>query len=238
VTTALLVAAVILAGLVRGFTGFGAGLVLAPSLGLLLGPEQAIPVLVLLDAVAGVQLLPSATRQADWRRTLRLGAAAAIGIPAGGMLLVSIDPVVVQRALSAIVLAFVAVLATGWRHSGVPGLPATLGVGLSSGLLTGLAGIGGPPVILLHLLGPDEAAASRSNLIAYFFLTQLVALATYAFHSLLTPAVLRHAALLAPAFLVSLYLGSRLFRRAPDVLYRRIALVILGAVALTGLLAA
>ena len=234
-TIALLMLSAVAAGLVRGFTGFGAGLVLAPALGLLIGPARAIPVLVLLDAIAGVQLLPSAARRADWRRTLLLAAAAAVGIPAGATLLVSIDPAIVQRALSVVVLVFVAVLASGWRYRGTPGVVATGFAGGLSGLLTGFAGIGGPPVVLLHLLGPDEAAASRANLIAYFFLSQLLALLSFGFHSLLSPAVLRDAAFLAPAFLISLHLGGRWFARAPERAYRGAALGVLTAVAILGL---
>ena len=181
--------------------------------------------------------MPSAARQAAWRRTLLLAAAAAVGIPLGSMLLVSTDPQIVQRTLSMVVLGFVVLLASGWRYDGVPGPAATGGVGIVSGLLTGFAGIGGPPVVLLHLLGPDEAASNRANLIAYFFLTQLVALGTFGFHSLLTVTVLREAAILAPAFLLALHFGSRLFRRAPEAAYRRAALVVLAGVALLGLLA-
>ena len=234
-TLALLLLAVAVAGLVRGFTGFGAGLVLAPSLGLLIGPERAIPVLVLLDAVAGVQLLPSAIPRANWRRTLLLAAMAAIGIPVGGRLLISLDATAVQYALSATVLVFVVLLASGWRFRGTPGVAATGVAGILSGLLTGFAGIGGPPVVLLHLLGPEEAATSRANLIAYFFLSQILALLMFGFHSMLTPAVLRDAAILAPAFLVFLYIGGRLFGRSHERAYRRVAIAVLALVALLGL---
>ena len=47
------------AGVVRGFTGFGAGLILVPSYILLLGPTLAVPIVVLLDAVASVRKLVS-----------------------------------------------------------------------------------------------------------------------------------------------------------------------------------
>ncbi len=66
-TLALLLLTVVVAGLVRGFTGFGAGLVLAPALSVLIGPARAIPVLVLLDAAAGLLLLPSAARLTPYR---------------------------------------------------------------------------------------------------------------------------------------------------------------------------
>lgn len=60
-----------------------------------------------------------------------------------------------------------------------PQLAWTAVVGATSGFLTSLAGIGGPPIVPYQMLGSNPAAASRANPIVFFALTQLIALGAY-----------------------------------------------------------
>ena len=82
-TWQLAVAAVMvaLAGLVRGFSGFGSALVLTPSLALLYGPEKAVPVVIVLETVWSVQMLRDGWRGAERREVGFLGLAAILAIP-------------------------------------------------------------------------------------------------------------------------------------------------------------
>ena len=63
VLAAALVAA--LAGLARGFSGFGAALIFIPLGSALLGPRVAAPLLMLVDNVLAAPLIPAAWRQAS-----------------------------------------------------------------------------------------------------------------------------------------------------------------------------
>jgi uncharacterized membrane protein YfcA len=162
----------LLAGLVRGFTGFGAGLLMAPWFVMLLGPSRAVPILVALELVASARLVPSALREIDPRPALSLAIPACLAVPLGSLLLVGLDPVVVRRAISLIILVFVVALAAGWRYRRKPSSIALAAAGTSSGLLSGFGGIGGPPVVLLLISGPDTTARNRATLIVFFALTR------------------------------------------------------------------
>ena len=59
-----------LAGVVRGFSGFGSALILSPSLSALYGPAVAVPVALLLELVLSGPFVPPAARLVDRRRTL------------------------------------------------------------------------------------------------------------------------------------------------------------------------
>lgn len=229
---ALMVAIAIVGGVVRGFAGFGSGLVMVPALTLLMGPVLAVPTVVLLEAAAGAQLVPSALRWARWSTVVPLGVAACVAIPIGGLALTALAPGWVQRAISVIVLVFVALLWTGWRYRGTPTLPVVGATGLISGLLTGMAGVGGPPVILLFLSGPSPALHVRASLICFFAITQVVALGTYAVSGVLTADAFWRALVLAPAFLGSAFAGAHLFGRVDEALFRRLILVLLALLAL------
>ena len=232
---ALAVAAVLAAGVVRGFSGFGAGLVMVPSLSLLVGPALAVPMVVLMEAVAAAYLVPTALRDVRWKTVLPLGLAACVTIPIGSVALASLDGLVMRRAISAVVIVSVAVLWTGWRYRKRPSTPVVVATGATSGLLTGAAGVGGPPVILFFLSGQENAPGVRAGLICYFAITQLAALGSYAFGGLLGRDVGIGAAVLFPVFLLGTWLGTRLFGRVDDGLFRRLVYVFLIAVAVVGL---
>jgi uncharacterized membrane protein YfcA len=229
-------AVVAVAGLLRGFTGFGAGLVMVPLLGLLVGPAVAVPVAVMLDMAASLQLLPPALPAVRWRSVAPLGIAACATIPLGGTLLAHLDAAPMQRLISATVLLCVIALWTGWRYTRPPSTPVSLATGAASGLLTGMAGIGGPPVILLFHSGPERSEGIRASIIGYFTISQLVALIAFVFHRLLTAEALLLAALLAPVFLIATALGTRWFGRVDDRRFRAVSLAFLAVVAVVGLL--
>lgn len=226
----------LLAGLVRGFTGFGAGLLMAPWFLMMLGPSRAVPVLVALELVASIRLVPGALREVDPRASLSLGLPACLAVPLGSLLLVGLDPVPVRRTISLVILVFVAVLASGWRYRSKPPALALAATGASSGLLSGFGGVGGPPVVLLLVSGPETAVRNRATLIAFFAMTQTVATLAFAYHGLLTRDVLWRAALLAPVFLLGTHLGASWFHPGRERLYRSLALSLVAISGIAGIL--
>lgn len=225
----------LLAGLVRGFSGFGAGLVMAPAFSVLIGPADGVPLMILLELVATGRLLPGVLPEVRARTVLTPGVTACLLVPVGALGLAFLDGALLTRFISLAVLAFVALFASGWRSPRPPGTPALLGVGAASGLLTGVAGIGGPPMVVMVLSGPDSAARNRANLIAYFGLTQTVALAIFALQGMLSWAQVGFGLVLGVPFLAGIQLGARLFRAAGERSYRGVVLALLTAIALVGL---
>jgi uncharacterized membrane protein YfcA len=231
----------LVAGVVRGFAGFGAGLVMVPAFAMIVGPADAVPLEVFLELLALARLLPEALPRVEARTVLAPGIAACLLIPVGSIALVAVEPDLLTRLMSLLVLAFVALLASGWRRRRRPGTATLLGVGALSGTLTGAAGIGGPPMVVTLMAGPDEAAGNRANLIGYFGLTQSAALAIFAWRGLFGLSHLVFGLLLGVPFFSGLHLGARLFRGLPwsgaERTYRGVVLVLLVAIALAGLVA-
>lgn len=232
----LAVAAVFAAGVMRGFSGFGTGLVLAPVLSMLFVPAQAVAVVTCLTLLSGLQVLPGAAREADWRLVAALSAGALLAIPLGAWVLVSLPPEVMRRGIAAVVLVFALILATGWRWQGrrTPGGAAVAGA--LSGALNGATGAGGPPVLLYMLSGQEGAAYHRANIICFYSFLHTVTLLTLAAGGAVTGSVLARAAVSAPLLFAGVWLGARLFRGSSEAAYRRFALVVLIVIALVGLL--
>lgn len=232
---ALLIATAAVAGLVRGFSGFGAAMVFVPVAAAVLGPPAAIVLLLLIDGVAALPLLPRAVRLAVWREVGPLAVASWITAPLGVALLAVLDPTGLRWAICLGVLAVVVVLAGGWRWRGRPSVRLSLGVGAVSGLTGGTTGLAGPPVVLFWLSGAREAAVVRANIIIFLAALDTALAVNLALRGLITAERLVTGAVLIPVFGAALWLGAHAFRGADDRLYRRVALGLCTAAALVGL---
>ena len=227
----------LVAGLMRGFAGFGSGMLMAPIFALLYGPLQTVAMVILMEIVVTAQLLPGVRHEVQWRFVGLMGAVAALFMPLGSWLLVSADAGVMTRVIAAIVLAFVVILWRGWRYPGAKRAPVTVGVGALSGTMMAATSLGNPPAMLYMLAGPDSAAVSRANVTAYFAVTLAALLAIMLLGGLVSRPALWSAALLLPPYMLAAWLGARLFRASSEGLYRQVALLFLLAAGLTGLLA-
>lgn len=223
-------ATVAVAGIVRGFSGFGAAMVMIPLLSLIFDPQTALGLLTAMEIPANLQLLRFSYRHANWRQAAPMAAAAAFAMPVGAWILTTVDPELLRRSISLIVLALVAVLASGFRHNVERRLGADLAVGGVAGLLNGSTGLGGPPIIFYMLSGPHGPAAVRANITAFFQLGFLVVVTTYALYGVLTIERLILGLALAPAYISGIALGGRLFDLADEATFRRIAFVLLAII--------
>lgn len=223
------------AGLMRGFAGVGSGMLMAPFFVQLFGPVDTVGIIILMEIVVTGQLLPSVRREINWRVVAPMGLAAAVLMPLGSWLLVSLDGRLVGKIVAVVVVVSSLALLTGWRYRGPKPLFATLGVGALSGLLMALTSLGNPPVMLYLLSSRDSAATNRANFTGYFAITLIALIILMTFSGLLRPEILPTVLALLPVFIGSAWIGSRLFRKSSETLYRRIALCILLCTGLYGL---
>ena len=235
--TALVAVAALLAGIIRGFSGFGSALVLAPVVSLVVGPRIAVPAILLVLSISTIQLIPGALRDVAWRRVSVLSIAGCVGVPVGVYVLVAVDQDLMRRSISAAVVAMTIAMMYGWRYQGTPSLYVTAGAGGLGGVLTGAASIGGPPVIVFLLAGPDRAATNRADIIIYFLFVQLAALAVLLAAGAFNAKILWVTAIMTPSQILGTWFGQRMFRTASEATFRRVALWSLLAIGLATLLA-
>lgn len=223
------------AGVARGFSGFGAALIFMPLASALVGPKTAAPCLLIVDAVMALGLIPRAWRTADRGEVAVMAVGALVGVPLGTLALARLDALTVRWTIAAIVAGLLGLLASGRRYRGRPAAWSTVGVGAVAGFCSGVAQIGGPPVVAYWLGGPGAGGAVRANVVLYFAVSTALTLASYGAGHLLTPPVLMLCAALGPAYGLGLLAGARLFGRASEAAFRRICLGLIGAAALASL---
>jgi uncharacterized protein len=225
----------ILAGAVRGFSGFGSAQIYIPLVAAVYEPRVAAVTLLLIDTAGASPFALRALTRCTWREVLPMYVTAAIAVPFGAAALLVVDPIVLRWIIGIMVLAFVGILVSGWRYRGRPHLAATIGVGLSSGLGAGAIQIAGPPVLIYWLGTTKDVVTVRANFLAYFLLLGLTSCVVYYSKALFTPDTLTLALLLAVPFFIATAAGARLFHGASELLYRRIAYAVIAGAALISL---
>ena len=225
------------AGVVRGITGFGGAMVMAPPLALLLGPKLAVPVILVLESVAAAPMLVQTRHRVQWKMIGTILLAACVTVPLGVLALVAVDPTIIRRAIAITVIVFAVVLLRGWRYAGRPRLATSVGLGAVSGAMVGATSIGGPPVILYLLSGPDPIETTRANLTLYVAVISLIGVVMLWQQGVFDAQAGWTSLLLAPAYYLGLVLGLRLFPRFSDTRFRQFTLMLLIVVS-TGILLA
>jgi uncharacterized protein len=232
---AMLVVVTLAASLARGFSGFGAALIFVPLASALLGPQVAVPLLLVTDGIMTAGMIPAALRAADRRDVLTMSLGALVGVPAGTWLLTSLDPVTLRWAIAALAAVMLVVLVSGWRYRNRPTAPLTILVGLVSGLCSGAAQIGGPPVVAYWLGGQSPASVVRANIIFYFAISTLIAAVGYVWGGLITWRILALALVIAPVYGLGTWAGSRMFGLASEQTFRRICLAMIATATVVSL---
>ncbi len=217
----------LLAAIVRGYSGFGFSMLAVSGLTLALPPAEAIPIALTLEVLASVKMLPAIWRQVDWRSLWPLIAGTVAATPFGVHLLANLPETPIRIAIAVLVVAVTALLWRGFALKRMPGLVSTVATGAAAGLLNGSLGIGGPPVILFYLSSSAGTAAARASLVAYFFVTDAYAIALGAAEGLVSPKTFLAALALVPVLLIGIAIGSRGFIRADPAVFRKAVLVLL-----------
>ena len=213
--------------------GFGAGLIAVGGLALLIPELQDVVVMLLLvNLPAELWVVWTSRRDIAWRGVFILFAGIGVGIPVGTWLLRWSEPGVLLTALGIFLVAVGAVFLVSptVRRRTWPGWVAPP-VGVLSGLLTGLFGTGGPPLVLYYQLSGADKKTFRGHLMAIFLMMTVVRVPSYAVFGLITPTRMWSAFLVLPAVLAGALIGNRIHLELSEAAFRRIvssALVVIG----------
>jgi uncharacterized membrane protein YfcA len=215
------------AAVLRGFTGFGFGLASVPLLSLALPPKQVVPLVVTLQFMVGAVGLRDAVKTCDWRAVGALTPGLVMGIPLGLTILTVLAPNPVRIVIGIIILLSVVMIQRGARLPPNPSWQVSGGVGFLSGIISGLASVGGPPIVVYLLAIGHTAARMRATTIVYFMLSAFVSLVPMIWRGLITRDILIWAVTAIPALLIGTRVGTFAFHRARPIHHRMTALVTL-----------
>jgi len=222
--------AILGAAFLRSFTGFGFAMVAVPVLGLVMPPQEVVPIILTLEIVTGMQLAPGAWGSADKTAVKTLVGGSLLLIPVGVYVLGSITDNE-MRLLLVGVLAL-SIILFGWsakraKSDQPPGGAGAMIAGAGGGFMAGLSGIPGPP-ILAYLLGTNMPAdAQRATLLVYFLFADALAVTGQFIAGADILDTVTRAAVFLPVLLIGNILGTRAFNKFGEGNYRPITLALL-----------
>jgi uncharacterized protein len=215
----------------RGFTGFGFGLAAVPLLSVALPPAQVVPLVVTLQVIVGTGGLREASPMCDWPSVRRLVPGLVLGVPIGVVILAMLPADPVRLLIGSLIAFSVFLLHRGARLPPNPSRAITGAVGLISGIISGLASMGGPPIIVYLMARGHSPQRVRATAIVYFMLAGCVTAIPMLLRGLITRQTLVYAASCLPALFIGSWAGTRGFRLAQPRHHRLTALMTLSALA-------
>ena len=220
---------------VRGYSGFGMGLMIVPLLSLVLSPHDAVIIVLIFGVTVALRQLPGLWTHIDWRGLKLLMPTAILTTPIGTWLLGLASPTALRLGLSIAVLLVAILFLIGFRLPGSPRKSTIVATGALAGVMNGVAGLSGPPLVFLYLTRTDSLSVGRATLIAFFFVTDAAALVFAGAGGLVERDTAITALLLIPFLLAGVFLGERAFRGTSPERFRQVVLWLL---VLTGIVGA
>ncbi|PVZ63938.1 sulfite exporter TauE/SafE family protein [Pelagibaculum spongiae] len=237
-TTYLLFSGVIvlIASLVRGYSGFGFTAIAIAGLTIFLPPAQVIPAILLIEIIAGVSLLPSVFKYINYRQLGFTFFAALVSTPLGVFFLKNTHSDTISLVISVLVLIFTLLLWRGFRINDTSKTGRLLFSGATSGLVNGVAGVGGLPMVVFFLSGQQDIYQIRATLLSYLILLDIYTCLFATAAGVITYDVLALAAAAFIPAMIGTILGNKKFLKSPPEFFRKITLCFMAAIASVGII--
>ena len=219
--------AILLAAVIRGYSGFGFSALTVTSLSLILPPAKVVPTAFVLEIAASMFMLPMVWRSIDWQKLNWLVLGILAGTPAGLLFLAEVPQDPVRFAISGLVLVACFLLWKNVRIRSEGGRIRLLVVGVISGLVNGAAGIGGLPIVLFLLSGSIRAEVLRATIVAFLFCSDIYATLLSGSQNLLSNELLARSVLFLFPLVVGVAIGHRGFIKSSPESFRKFAIGLL-----------
>jgi uncharacterized membrane protein YfcA len=223
------------ASFVRGLTGFGMAILLVPILALALPPVEAVVLGNCLSVLIGLTEARTLVREAE-RSAWMIAGVVVLTTPLG-LWALSVTSADVARLVIALIAfsAFLAILLPR-RGSAVPGRLVTGGVGVLSGLMTGYAGMPGPPVVPYYAGRALPRVTIKASMLLIFTIAAGAGLVSATWLGILRWELGLFALVMLPVIIAGNRMGAAVSGRISDPAWRTCVGLVLGGAALGALL--
>ena len=222
-------------GIVRGFAGFGSGMIIGPTTSALFTPKIALAMIAVLDLIPTLVIVWPARKEVNWKEIFPVIAGYAVMVPFGVWFLTTSDPIYLRWFISISIFIAIFVLWSGWRYVGSRSSLTSFSVGGLGGFMGAAAALPGPAVLVYWLASQARASTVRANMIDYLFITDFMIIIGYLFADVFTKNAVALGLAGLPGYFAGILIGMTFFKSASDQLYRNIAYMIILISAITSL---
>jgi len=225
----------LLAGLVRGFSGFGTAMVFLPIASQYLSPFEAIASLAIMEFFGTFAVMRKSWSDADKVDLVRLVVGMTIVTPFALLILAQVSADFYRYSVSILSLFLLVLIGLGVRYNGKLNPFVIFSVGGLGGLTGGLTGIPGPPVILLYVASSHPISVIRANNLLFLYCFDVCVVLVFALSGVLTLKILLLGSILAIPNFFGNFVGAELFDPEKTNRYRMFAYIIIAIAAISGL---
>jgi len=214
------------AGVIRGFCGFGGPAFMLAILTIYFTPDLIVSKVYVVDLVASVYLFVTLFKEIPWRTVAPITIATIIMLPAGQWLLLEVDPYVLRRSIAIVIALCSLIMLCGWRYKKALSPVYLVVLGAGAGVVFGATYIA---LVLVAgvLLGPYAKSDARGIVVAWAFFTAIAYGVISGISGTTGWQDYRVALPGAFLYLAGTWLGSRGFSASSESLYRNVALGLL-----------
>lgn len=223
----LLIGTTCLGGFMRGFAGFGTTLIMVPIFSLFMSPTEAVLIGLSTDVLAMTPMVPDALKKSKWRPIIPILAGSILATPLGVYILIILTPDSMRIVIALLVIASALLLMSGWTYQGKQNLLLSFAVGVMSGTSGSAAAIGGPPIAVYMLALGLTASKTRASLNAMSFIKEGISAVSIILVANIDFRYLVIILILFPFMLIFTNVGSFLFGKVNDLVFKKLILIFL-----------
>ncbi len=214
--------------------GFGGGLFAVPLLTMFYEPRFIVPVLSLVVYLLNLIMLVEGRKKVRWKKVSRIVIGSFIGLPVGVSALKYLDQDVIRLLISVVTFVLGILFLFGFKPDIRETKTTFVTAGIISGLLSGTAAMGGPPLIFLMMAIGLKKDEFRATLIGCFAFNGIVGNSLYFINGLFTPLNLKIVLFGILPALAGAMLGIRVKNILPEEKFARITVILVVLIGIIG----
>ena len=233
---AILATICLIAGIVRGFSGFALSALVMASVALIIPPIQLIPICWWLEMTASLFMFRSGWREANRKVAVGLAVGSTLGMPFGLALTMAIAAELSKLVALGVIVSLATLQLARVRVPFSVSNWGLYGSGWLAGVVTGVAGVGGMLVALFVLSQKSQPRQMRASLVLFLFLSSVTAVISLWYFGVMDQVAITRGLIMALPAGIGVVLGKLLFMPKWEYLYKPFCLTLLIALAGTGMI--
>jgi len=226
----------LIAGVVRGFSGFALSALVMASAALIIPPIQLIPICWWLEMTASLFMFRSVWQEANRKIAVGLAIGSTLGMPFGLALTMAIATELSKLLALGVIIALAALQLARVRISFSVRNWGLYGSGWVAGVVSGVAGVGGMVVALFILSQKAQPRQMRASLVLFLFLSSVTTIISLWYFGVMDQVAIKRGLVMALPAGLGVVLGKLLFMPKWEYLYKPFCLTLLIVLAITGII--
>jgi len=230
---------ILLASVLRAFTGFGFALCAVPGFSLFLPATDSAVLSVMLTLGISILTIRNYVREYPPKSMSLILLMALLGTVAGNQVLLKIDQNLFRILVGTIVIFAGLFLSLYRPKTQIRSRFLEANGGLFAGLMNGAFAIPGPPIIIYAMFAEPEPNRSRAMLMQFFAAAALLGFLSFSFSGMVHRELISIFLLCMPVMITGNCIGSAFFDKHGDRSYRVVAIsssIFIGAVTIASVL--